>query len=99
MMHILYILSFCHLFLTMFGERNIPSNEGNQIKQLPEFLETSLNRTILEYNLKSLTKPGDNFGAVLQSVVVKLSSEKNNSDKVSSNEISHHFLFEYMNLA
>lgn len=57
--------------------------QENEIKNFTEFLEISLNRTITEYTLKPLTKPGDNFGAILQSVVVKIADEKNSSDEVS----------------
>ncbi|XP_031633860.1 uncharacterized protein LOC116347423 [Contarinia nasturtii] len=81
MVNILYILSFCHLILTVYGDRNSPSIEENQIKNFTKFLENSLNKTVLEYTLKSLTKPGDNFGAVLRSVVVKVADEENDSDE------------------
>ncbi|XP_031633861.1 uncharacterized protein LOC116347425 [Contarinia nasturtii] len=81
MVNILYIFSFCHLILTVYGDRNSSSIEENQIKNFTKFLEKSLNKTVLEYTLKSLTKPGDNFGAVLRSVVVKVADEENDSDE------------------
>ncbi|XP_055307114.1 uncharacterized protein LOC129571346 [Sitodiplosis mosellana] len=43
-----------------------------EIRNFTEFLEQHLNRKVLEYSLKALTKPGDNFGAVVQSVDVKV---------------------------
>ncbi|XP_031617493.1 uncharacterized protein LOC116337236 [Contarinia nasturtii] len=79
MLHILYILSFLHLLLAAYSEHNISSGEDSQIKNFTEFLENSLNRTVLEYTLKSLTKPGDNFGAVLRSVVLKVGCKDNGS--------------------
>lgn len=43
-----------------------------EIKDFTEFLEKCLDRKVLEYTLKPLTKPGDNYGSVMQSVEVKI---------------------------
>lgn len=60
---------FCQLFITAYGKNS--SLKPNRITSLAEFLEKSLNRTILEYTLNPLTKRGENFGAILKSVAVK----------------------------
>lgn len=54
-----------------------------EIRNFTEFLEHHLNKKVLEYSLKPLTKPGDNFGAVVQSADVKVTGN-NDSDEVSS---------------
>lgn len=46
-----------------------------EIQQFREFLEKSLNKRVLEYTLKPLTKPGDNYGSIIQSVDVKVTSD------------------------
>lgn len=43
-----------------------------EIKNLKDFLEECLGKSILEYALKPLTKPGDNYGSELQAIEVKL---------------------------
>lgn len=43
-----------------------------EIREFQKFMEKSLKKKVLEYSSKPLTKPGDNFGAVLQAVDVKL---------------------------
>lgn len=48
----------------------------NEIKNFTEFLEVHLNRIVLDYKLKPLTKPGDNYGAILRSVDVKVAGNK-----------------------
>lgn len=53
-----------------------------EIRNFTEFLERNLNRKVLEYTLKSLTKPGDHFGAIVQAVNVKVVN-KIDSDAVS----------------
>lgn len=65
--------------------RKMPSDQNRQlfeIRKFPEFLEKCLGREILDYQLKPLTKPGDNFGSVMQSVTVKVAG-KTKSDEVS----------------
>lgn len=54
----------------------------SQIRYITEFLERHLNRKVLEYSLKDLTKPGDNFGSVIQSLDIRV-AERNTSDSVS----------------
>lgn len=43
-----------------------------QIKNFTQFLEENLKRRVLEYTFKPLTKPGDNYCGVVQSVEVKV---------------------------
>lgn len=43
-----------------------------EIKKFKEFLETILKTKVLDYSLKPLTKPGENYGAQLQEVKVKI---------------------------
>lgn len=43
-----------------------------QIREFHKFLEQCLKRKVLNYNLKALTKPGDNYGSVMQAVDVKV---------------------------
>lgn len=52
-----------------------------EIKNLKEFLEECLAKPILEYSLKPLTKPGDNYGAELQAVEVKV-ADNNDENQV-----------------
>lgn len=52
----------------------------SEIRNFTEFLEENLNRKVIEYLLKALTKPGDNFGAVVQSVDVKVSGNDQNGE-------------------
>lgn len=52
-----------------------------EIRNFGEFLEYRLERKIIEYSLKPLTKPGDNYGSIMQAVVVKVAG-KIDSDKV-----------------
>lgn len=72
------ILLFGHLFLLVSGEDDILLEQtsekvpSTEIKLFTEFLENSLNSKVLHYNIKPLTKPGDNFGAILQAVDVQL---------------------------
>lgn len=48
------------------------------IKYFMEFLQINLKKNILDYSLKPLTKPGDNYGSIMQSVDVKMEKEANN---------------------
>lgn len=50
------------------------------IRNFTEFLEQNLKKKVLEYTLKPLTKPGDNFGAVVQAVDVKVVKNNENND-------------------
>lgn len=43
-----------------------------EIQQFRSFLEKCLKTKVLEYSLKPLTKPGDNYGSIMQSVDVKM---------------------------
>lgn len=52
-----------------------PVKSSYEIRNLKEFLKKSLESPIVDYNLKSLTKPGDNYGSVMQSLVVKILDE------------------------
>lgn len=54
----------------------------SEIRNFTDFLEKCLERKVLDYTLKPLTKPGDNYGAVLQSVDVKVVGNKGR-DEVS----------------
>lgn len=60
-------------------------SEGVQSMQAPnnlvEFLGKCLNRTILEYKIKSITKYGDHAGSELQALDVKL-NKNNDSNEV-----------------
>lgn len=56
----------------------------SEIRNFTEFLEKCLERKVLSYTLKPLTKPGDNYGAVLQSVDVKVVGN-NGIDEVGLN--------------
>lgn len=55
----------------------------SEIRNFTKFLEKCLERKVLGYTLKPLTKPGDNYGAVLQSVDVKVVGNKGTDDEVS----------------
>lgn len=56
----------------------VQEQPSGEIKDFANFLEKSLQRKVLEYNINPLTKPGDNFGAILQSVDVKVGNDSNN---------------------
>lgn len=43
-----------------------------QIINFTEFLEKHLGRKVLDYILRPLTNPGENYGSVMQSVEVKV---------------------------
>lgn len=43
-----------------------------EIRNSNEFLEKSLSEKVLDYTLKPLTKPGENYGSVMQLVEVKI---------------------------
>lgn len=50
------------------------------IRRFPEFLEKCLGRTVLDYTLKPLTKPGDHYGSILQAVEVKVAKNTNSNE-------------------
>lgn len=50
-----------------------------EIKDFTGFLEKCLGRKIVEYSLKPLTKPGENYGSVMLSVEVKLVDDDENN--------------------
>lgn len=59
------------------------SNSFVEIKYLKEFLKISLGTEVTEYQLKCLTKPGDNYGSIIQSLDVKVTgNEEKVKDKV-----------------
>lgn len=43
-----------------------------KIRNFSEFLEKSLQRKVEDYTLKQLTKPGEHYGSIMQSVDVKV---------------------------
>lgn len=54
------------------------------IRNFTEFLENCLQRKVLGFTLKPLTKPGDNYGSTMQSVDVEVAGEcESASDKVN----------------
>lgn len=55
---------------------------SGKINECRTFLETCLRRKVLSYTLKPLTKPGDNFGSIMQSIDVEVAGE-NNPDEVN----------------
>lgn len=61
-------------------EQNIISSR--EIRDFTKFLEKCLGRKVDEYSLKNLTKPGDHYGSIIQSVSVKV-FEKNSFNEVT----------------
>lgn len=53
-----------------------------EIRNFVYFLENCLNRKVIDYSLKSLTKPGDNYGSLLAAVDVNVVS-KSDSEEVN----------------
>lgn len=49
---------------------SISIKQSYEIKNLTELLEKCLKRKVLNYWLKLLTKPGENFGSLMQSLNV-----------------------------
>lgn len=43
-----------------------------EIRNFTDFLEKCLKRKISDYSLKNLTKPGDHYGSIMQSVDVQV---------------------------
>lgn len=46
-----------------------------EINEFDKFLEKCLEQKVLNYTLKPLTKPGDNYGSIMQSVDVKIAGK------------------------
>lgn len=55
-----------------------------EIKDFTRFLEECLGRKIVNYSIRRLTKPGENYGSVMLSVEVKMVAEDEH-DKVLIN--------------
>lgn len=56
----------------------------HEIKNLKVFLEESLGAEILDCSsLNYMTNPGENFGSIMQSIIVKVS----NNDSDNNNEV------------
>lgn len=56
------------------------SSEKNQIVHLRAFLENCLGKKVLDYSLRELTKPGDNYGSIMQALTVTVSHNDDNED-------------------
>lgn len=52
-----------------------------EIRDFTKFLEKCLGRKVFEYSSKSLTKPGDHYGSIMQSVNVNV-LDNNGCNKV-----------------
>lgn len=50
-----------------------------EIREMRQFLEKCLNRTVIEYKLADLIKPGDNYASIIQALEVTVA---NAEDKV-----------------
>ncbi|XP_031632040.1 uncharacterized protein LOC116346242 [Contarinia nasturtii] len=55
-------------------------------ENIHEFLEKCLKKRVLEYTLRPLTKPGDNFKATIQSLEVKL-LKSNDSNEIETRQL------------
>lgn len=51
---------------------------ANRIEHLYEFLSICLKKTIKKCSLKPLTKPGENYGSVIEALTVILGQESLN---------------------
>lgn len=51
-----------------------------EIVDLKQFLEKCLEKTVLDYTLSDLTKPGENYGSILRSLEVTVADA---NDRVS----------------
>ncbi|XP_055309442.1 uncharacterized protein LOC129573174 [Sitodiplosis mosellana] len=70
-----------------------------EIKEFGKFLEKCLNQKVLDYTLKSLTKPGDNYGSIMQSVDVEVIGESDTEESeilhlVSKTAVTNPYLIE-----
>lgn len=52
----------------------------NQIVHLREFLENCLGKKVLDFSLQELTKPGDNYGSIMQALTVRVSHNDDDED-------------------
>lgn len=62
------------------------SDVHSNVAELGTLLENYLRRKVLEYKLNPLTKLGDNWASVLQSLDVKL-TQRNDSNQVNENKL------------
>lgn len=68
------------------------SNSFFEIQDLKEFLKISLGTDIVRFQLKCLTKPGDNYGSIIQSIDVKVTeNDEKVNDKVNYFELNCSF--------
>lgn len=54
-----------------------------EINEFDVFLERCLQKKIVSHTVNPLTKPGDNYGSIMQSISVKIAGEKG-CEEVSS---------------
>lgn len=57
------------------------STVKNQIDRLREFLENCLGKKIIDYSLQALTKPGDNYGSIIQALTVTLADNHSDNEQ------------------
>lgn len=57
------------------------SRSSLAVRKFHGFLETCLQRPVLAYHSEPLTKPGDNYGSIVQSVIVEVAG-KNDINEV-----------------
>lgn len=60
----------------------------SNIVEFFEFLESALQRKVLEYTLSPLTKLGDNYSSILQALEVK-TNKRNDSNQVKQKYTSN----------
>lgn len=65
------------------------------IRNFTEFLEKCLKRKVLEYTLQPLTKPGENYGSIMQWVKVKVAGVNSPSEVYLESNIRHYILLFY----
>lgn len=58
------------------GKNSIQSLNEN--KNLYNFLQSKFGGKVLEFNLNTITKPGDNYNSMIQELQVKLKSSHSN---------------------
>lgn len=56
----------------MYGQ----TSASCDIKSFKEFLEKCLKQKVLEFGMKPLTAPGENYGSIARSVFVKVAQSK-----------------------
>lgn len=67
-------------------EQNIISSR--EIRDFTKFLEKCLGRKVGEYSLKNLTKPGDHYGSIMQSVSVKVFKRNSFNEVIMERKIA-----------